>query len=179
WFGDLPVDMAAEQGAFYKEGGQWHEKLKEVEWDKDIINILKHTVKKTPKSRLEVKKTALVWHYRDVDPWLAELRVNQLVNALMTPTALAGLQIMKGNKIVEIKQSNFSKGAEAMRIIEGETYDFIMAIGDDTTDEEMFMALPPDTITIKVGKASRTARYNLPTQKETIAFLKQLIKGEG
>ncbi|MCD7938428.1 MAG: bifunctional alpha,alpha-trehalose-phosphate synthase (UDP-forming)/trehalose-phosphatase, partial [Tannerellaceae bacterium] len=37
WFGDLPVDMAAEHGAFYKEGGQWHEKVKEVEWDKDII----------------------------------------------------------------------------------------------------------------------------------------------
>ncbi|MCC8155607.1 MAG: trehalose-phosphatase [Tannerellaceae bacterium] len=175
WLGDLPLDMAAEHGAFYKEKGVWHEKVKEVEWDKDIVNILEHTVKKTPKSRLEIKKTALVWHYRDVDPWLADLRVNQLINALMTPCALANLQIMRGNKIVKIKQSDFSKGAEAMRIIEGGNYDFILAVGDDTTDEEMFMALPEDAATVKVGKASNVAHYNIPTQQETVAFLKKLI----
>lgn len=59
WFGALPAGLAAEHGAFYKEDGEWHEKVKDVEWDQDIVNIIKHTVKKTPKSRLEVKRQLL------------------------------------------------------------------------------------------------------------------------
>lgn len=157
WLGDLPIDLAAEHGAFYKEKGKWHEKIHEIAWDEEILRIMKHIVKRTPKSRLEIKKIALVWHYRSVDVWLAELRVNQLVNALMAPCARANLQIMRGNKIVEVKSSDFSKGAEAMRLISEENFDFIMAVGDDTTDEEMFQALPEEALTIKVGKYSSAA----------------------
>lgn len=174
WLGDLPIDLAAEHGAFYKEKGKWHEKIHEIAWDEEILRIMKHIVKRTPKSRLEIKKTALVWHYRSVDVWLAELRVNQLVNALMAPCARANLQIMRGNKIVEVKSSDFSKGAEAMRLISEENFDFIMAVGDDTTDEEMFQALPEEALTIKVGKCSSAAKFNIPTQPETIRFLKEL-----
>ncbi|MCD7977217.1 MAG: bifunctional alpha,alpha-trehalose-phosphate synthase (UDP-forming)/trehalose-phosphatase [Tannerellaceae bacterium] len=179
WLGSLPIDLAAEHGAFYKEKGKWHEKIHEIAWDEEIVRIMKHTVKRTPKSRLEIKKTALVWHYRSVDMWLAELRVNQLVNALMAPCARANLQIMRGNKIVEVKSSDFSKGAEAMRLISEETFDLVMAIGDDTTDEEMFQALPEEAVTIKVGKCSNAAKYNIPTQQGTIRFLKELITKEG
>ncbi|MCC8200102.1 MAG: bifunctional alpha,alpha-trehalose-phosphate synthase (UDP-forming)/trehalose-phosphatase [Tannerellaceae bacterium] len=174
WLGDLPIDLAAEHGAFYKEKGKWHEKIHEIAWDEEILRIMKHIVKRTPKSWLEIKKTALVWHYRSVDVWLAELRVNQLVNALMAPCARANLQIMRGNKIVEVKSSDFSKGAEAMRLISEENFDFIMAVGDDTTDEEMFQALPEEALTIKVGKCSSAAKFNIPTQPETIRFLKEL-----
>lgn len=51
-----------------------------------------------------------------------------------------------------------------------------MAIGDDTTDEEMFMALPQGAVTIKVGQSSNAALYNLPTQQQTISFLNKLTE---
>lgn len=82
---------------------------------------------------------------------------------------------MKGNKIIEVKNSDCSKGNEATRLMQEASYDFVMAIGDDTTDEEMFAALPPDAITIKVGKTSNNARYNLPQQEQVITFLTNLI----
>ena len=125
---------------------------------------------------MEVKDTALVWHYRNVDIWLADLRVTQLINALLNPCARRNLQIMKGNKIVEVKYGDISKGSEAKRLIEKGSYDFIMAIGDDTTDEEMFLALPQDAITIKVGQSSNAALYNLPTQEQTVSFLNKLME---
>ena len=53
--------------------------------------------------------------------------------------------------------------------------DFIMAIGDDTTDEDMFRALPPDGISIKVGSFSPTAKYRIPLQSKVLPFLKKLI----
>lgn len=176
WLGSLPVGLAAEHGAFYKENGKWNENIRKIEWDKEILDILKHAVKRTPGSRIEVKDTALVWHYRDVDPWLAELRINQLVNALINPLSRRNLQLMKGNKILEIKSPDFSKGMEALRLLKEYSYDFVMAIGDDTTDEDMFAALPQETITIKVGKSSKNAVYNIPTQSQTLSFLDRLAK---
>ncbi|NDW18750.1 bifunctional alpha,alpha-trehalose-phosphate synthase (UDP-forming)/trehalose-phosphatase [Dysgonomonas sp. 216] len=176
WLGHLPTGLAAEHGAFYKEEGIWHQTAQNIEWDDEIPEIIRQTVKRTPRSKMEVKDTALVWHYRNVDVWLADLRVTQLINALLNPCARHNLQIMKGNKIVEVKYNDISKGSEANRLINKGNYDFVMAIGDDTTDEEMFMALPPEAITIKVGQSSNAALYNLPTQQETLLFLLKLLE---
>jgi trehalose 6-phosphate synthase/phosphatase len=178
WLGHLPIGLAAEHGAFYREDGVWYQTAQKVEWDNEIPDIIKQTVKKTPRSKMEVKDTALVWHYRNVDIWLADLRVSQLINSLLNPCTRHNLQVMRGNKIVEVKSGDISKGSEAMRLIEKGIYDFIMAIGDDTTDEEMFMALPQNAITIKVGQSSNTALYNLPTQEQTIFFLDKLKEKE-
>lgn len=176
WFKDIPtISLAAEHGAYYKENGKWYNNLQEIIWDEDIMHILEQTTRKTPKSKIEIKKTALVWHYRAVDIWLAELRVNQLIKSLINPCSRLNLQIMRGNKVIEIKSSDFNKGSEAVRLLNKDNYDFVMAIGDDTTDEEMFMALPDDAVTIKVGKNATAAKYNLPTQSKTITFLKQLF----
>jgi len=178
WLGELNISMAAEHGAFFKENGKWYKNAPDIKWDDEILDIIHNTVKRTPRSKMEVKDTAVVWHYRDVDAWLADLRVNQLVDALMNPCSRHNLQIMKGNKIVEVKSTDFSKGSEAKRLIEKDDYDFIMAIGDDTTDEEMFMALPDDAVTIKVGKNTKSSKYNIPTQLQTIAFLSRLAEQE-
>ncbi|GAB6122429.1 bifunctional alpha,alpha-trehalose-phosphate synthase (UDP-forming)/trehalose-phosphatase [Dysgonomonas termitidis] len=175
WLGHLPIGLAAEHGAFYKEEGIWHQTAQNIEWDDEIPEIIRQTVKRTPRSKMEVKDTALVWHYRNVDVWLADLRVTQLINALLNPCARHNLQIMKGNKIVEVKYSDISKGSEANRLINKGNYDFVMAIGDDTTDEEMFMALPSDAIAIKVGQSSNAALYNLPIQQQTLSFLLGLL----
>ncbi len=176
WLGNLPIGLAAEHGAFYKENGEWHGENKKVEWDEEILKILENTVKRTPHSWTEVKDTSIVWHYRDVDTWLADLRVNQLLNALISPSSRNNLVIMKGHKIIEIKPAGFSKGTEAKRLISNNNYDFIIAIGDDTTDEEMFMSLPENAISIKIGQNTKTAKYNIPTQELTIHFLKELSK---
>ncbi len=174
WLGHLPLGMAAEHGMFYKENGDWQSKTPTSTWNDEILGIMNHTVKKTPRARLEVKETALVFHFRDVDVWLAEMRVTQLINELLTPCLRQNLQIMKGNKIVEVKSGEFTKGSEALRLINQGDYDFVMAMGDDTTDEEMFASLPPTAITIKVGTPSTAARYNIPGQEQTLGFLTAL-----
>ena len=70
WLGNLPVSFAAEHGAFYKEHGVWHNNMKKMDWENGLLSILRLFVSKTPGARLEVKETALVWHYRESDAWL-------------------------------------------------------------------------------------------------------------
>ena len=177
WLSRLPIDFAAEHGMFYKENGKWYRNIEHnIEWDEEILEIIRHTIDKTPNSHLEKKEAALVWHYRNVDVWLAELRSRQLINALIAPCARLNLQIIPGNKVVEIKPPDFNKGSEVTRRLKKDPYDFVLAIGDDTTDEDMFRALPADGISIKVGSFSPTAKYRIPLQSSVIPFLYKLIR---
>lgn len=124
---------------------------------------------------LEIKKTSLVWHYRNVNSWVGYLMGQKLIQAIQKPCQKLGLQIMQGNKIIEIKSARCSKGGVVKTLLKNHKYDFLMAIGDDTTDEDMFKAMPPEAITIKIGNLSPNARYNLNTQTQTLPFLHALL----
>ncbi|MBN2767339.1 MAG: bifunctional alpha,alpha-trehalose-phosphate synthase (UDP-forming)/trehalose-phosphatase [Paludibacteraceae bacterium] len=172
WFGNIAIDLAAEHGACYKEKGVWIDNVSdEVPWDNEIMEIVQNFVDKTPRSKIEEKNTTLVWHYRNVDTWLASLREQQLFEALMIPCARLGLQIMRGNKIIEIKSPLHTKGSEARRLMATDDFDFILAIGDDTTDEDTFRELPSNAFTIKVGSISEVAHYSLKSQSKVLPLL--------
>lgn len=177
WFKGLDLDFAAEHGMFYKENNKWHKNIPEkIIWDEEILNIIQHAIDKTPRSFMEQKEASLVWHYRNVDVWLAELRSQQLVNALIGPCSRLNLQIVPGNKVVEIKPPEFTKGSEVLRRMDKQNYDFVLAIGDDTTDEDMFRVLPPDGVSVKVGNFSQAAKYRIPLQSSVVPFLTNLTR---
>lgn len=179
WFGGLPVSLAAEHGAFYKDRGAWRCNIRPASWDPKLSALLEHFARKTPRSRIERKQTALAWHYREADSWLGQLRAQQLVNALMPLCARLNLHILQGDKVVEIKSPRFTKGSETLRLLRQERYDFILALGDDTTDDDMFAALPPRALSIKIGNASEHARYNMPEQSEVVPLLELLARDRG
>jgi len=91
--------------------------------------------------------------------------------------ARLNLHILQGDKVVEIKSPRFTKGSETLRLLRQERYDFILALGDDTTDDDMFAALPPRALSVKVGNASEHARYNMPEQSEVVPLLELLGPG--
>lgn len=174
WLGNLHISLAAEHGAYYKENGEWINKVHQNEWSSGLLSILKLFVEKTPHSHLEIKDTALAWHYRECDAWLGTLRAQQLTNALISICLKQKLEIIQGNKVIEIKSPDYNKGSEVARQLQHGNYDFIIAMGDDTTDNDMFEALPQKAFTIKVGNVSETARYNIPEQKDVLPFLQTL-----
>ncbi|MCI2081716.1 MAG: bifunctional alpha,alpha-trehalose-phosphate synthase (UDP-forming)/trehalose-phosphatase [Bacteroidales bacterium] len=175
WFGPLAIDMEAEHGAAYKREGIWHERVIKTTWSKELLHFLNTFVDITPGAYLEKKETALVWHYRNVDDWLASLREQQLINALIAPCSRYGLQIMRGNKIVEIKSSRYSKSSCIGDLLDKGNYDFILCMGDDVTDEDMFRTLPSSAYTIKIGEISDTARYDIFQQEDVLPFLKGIM----
>jgi len=172
WFGELSIDLSAEHGADFKQNGTWNKLVQDTIWDDEIMNILHDFVDKTPGSHIEIKRTALVWHFRSVDDWLAILREQQLINALISPCNRHGLQLMRGNKILEIKSPLYSKKIAVEKLLSENLYDFVLAIGDDVTDEDMFMALHDiNAYSIKVGTNSDMAKYNIPLQTDVLPFL--------
>ena len=177
WVGNLPVDIIGEHGVWLKENGngKWHtiDKL-DNRWKKEIGPILETYVNKTPGSLVEQKDYSMVWHYRRVEPGLGELRAREIISHLKYLSSNMGLQVLEGDKVVEIKNLEVNKGRAAQRWLEQNPADFIMAVGDDWTDEDTFKAMPEDAITIKVGGDFSAAKYSVPSYKEVRDILKGL-----
>jgi trehalose 6-phosphate synthase/phosphatase len=180
WFGKFNVDLIAEHGVWLKEGqADWRtiQILKKV-WKREIRPLLELFVDRTPGSLLEEKDFSLVWHYRQADPDLAAIRLMELKDALIDLTENLHLEIMDGNKVIEIKNAGINKGTAALRWIDRGWWDFIMAIGDDVTDENMFAIMPDRVHSIKVGLHPSRARFFLDSVKEVRDFLKELTKAD-
>jgi trehalose 6-phosphate synthase/phosphatase len=176
-FGDQSITLFAEHGALRRVEGQWISVYrKDLSWQPDIIRIMQEVTDNTPGSHIERKKTAIVWHYRSTDKWLADMRSSQLVNKLIYPCTRRQLYLMRGSKIIEVKPSEYTKGTSIKNFFKCSEYDFILAAGDDTTDEDMFDALPREAFTIKVGKPSDKSRYTIANSVELVKLLKSLIK---
>ncbi|KAA2238579.1 bifunctional alpha,alpha-trehalose-phosphate synthase (UDP-forming)/trehalose-phosphatase [Chitinophaga agrisoli] len=177
WLGHLKLDLIAEHGAWNKKQGARWKKLPGLndQWKQDIYPTLDTYTDRTPGSFIEEKSYSLVWHYRKVEQGLGELRANELMNNLRYYTNDKGLQVLPGDKVIEVKNVEINKGRAAINWLQDRPYDFVMAIGDDHTDEDIFKALPEETISIKVGSQVSAARYYLRNFQEVRQFLATLV----
>ncbi|MFC1794506.1 trehalose-phosphatase [Planctomycetota bacterium] len=82
--------------------------------------------------------------------------------------------MFEGNKILEVKSQVVNKGRAAEHWVTKQDWDFILAAGDDYTDEEMFSILPEEAYSIKVGFAASKARFNVDSVKDIRMLLKRL-----
>jgi trehalose 6-phosphate synthase/phosphatase len=178
WFGKLPINIIGEHGLFIRErNGNW-KMLKPVRknWKRKIIPIMNRYVEKLPGAFVEEKEFSVVFHYRRSDQAFAEQRVKELMNYLVSFTTNIDVQVLSGNKVVEVRNSGIDKGVAAMRFLQRmkKKPRFILAIGDDMTDEDLFRAMPMDAFSIKVGLNPSYAMYNLGSTSDVIALLKEL-----
>jgi trehalose 6-phosphate synthase/phosphatase len=121
---------------------------------------------------LENKNASLVWHYRNAEEDIASLRINELKDDLSEILKNEPkLQIMEGDKVLEIKSILYDKGTMASAIIKKGNFDFILALGDDGTDEFLFREIPDYGFTIKVGTSPTSARFNIRNQSQTNEIL--------
>jgi len=84
---------------------------------------------------------------------------------------------MGGNKVIEIKNFEVNKGKVASWL-DKDHYDYILALGDDHTDEDMFKALPADAYTIKIGSNISAARFYMRDYREVRKLLRTLAAKE-
>ena len=132
-------------------------------------------------ARVETKPHSLVWHYRGAPPYYAEKYAVTIKRVFRPLLKQYGLELLQGNKVLEIKNPHVNKGAAAQRWLK-RGYQFILALGDDMTDEELFAALPDlpragnAVYSIKIGRGRTAAKYRLPSSDETIKLLKSLAR---
>lgn len=176
WFGHLPVDMVAEHGAYLKQKGIWRSGvLDDGSW-KDLVRpFLQEFVSRCPGAFVEEKSHSLAWHYRNTREETGFLRSRELIFT-MDNLLPEKLRVLDGNKVVEIKSIETDKGKVARQLTLAQPYDFVLALGDDRTDEDMFCALTlKNQHTVKVGRGSTAAKYRV----NGVAEVLELLQGFG
>ena len=174
WFdGEWKVHFVAEHGVWFREpGNDWH-MMEQInnDWRSSVEPLLEYYVDQTPRSFIEYKNFSLVWHYRNADPDLGMQRAWELKDELRTLTSNLNLEIMDGDKVLEIKYSGINKGRAASHKLGDNSYDFILAVGDDWTDEFTFEAMPKEAFTIKVGTKTTKASFYI----ESIELVREML----
>lgn len=173
WFGDLPVGLIAEHGVWRSDyaskadagqSRQWNRLAglpDAAEWKQQIEPIMQESVKAVAKSFIEQKDDAMAWHYRLSDQRKANSERVKLLEKLRAITGKLGLMVMENAKVVEVCPVAVSKGQAVAPILEQGDYDFVLAAGDDTTDETMFAVMPEHSWSIKVGPGLTRAHSRL------------------
>jgi trehalose 6-phosphate synthase/phosphatase len=181
WFGDVKnIWLAAEHGSVLRSplSTYWEEPSLTVgrHWKARVYPILEHFVNRTPGSFIEEKEFSLVWHYRMSEPEFGDWLANDLVANLEQMLADSPVRAIKGQKTVEIKVVWANKSRLYSRLVPAIVKpDFILAAGDDATDEELFAHLPPNAWTIHVGRNRSRARHYVDGPDEMAGLLEQLI----
>jgi len=178
WFGAIPINLVAEHGAIIKKSHNknWHEVEKSnTNWKNIILPTLKRYTGLTPGARIEIKQNSLAWHYRAAKPYQAQKYAVIIRRTLGPFLKTYGLELLQGNKVLEIKNPRISKASAARQWID-QDYPFVLSIGDDVTDETLFLTLPDNCYGIKVGRGRTAARFRVASNKEAITLLRKLTR---
>jgi trehalose 6-phosphate synthase/phosphatase len=174
WLGDLPVGLHAEHGFWSRWPGEaWASALPAPSDALGAIDgIMAEVVRRTPGSFVERKGASLAWHYRMSEPILAARRLDELRRRIQAALP-ADLELLDGNKVLEVRMRGADKTAVGQRIIarDADAETAILAIGDDRTDEDLFRALPPGAITVRVGPGASRAGHRIDGPDEVRALL--------
>lgn len=179
WLGDIPCTLVAEHGAWIRVDMRldWKaQKTVSTAWKSQVMPVLKTYEARVPGSFVEEKEFGLAWHYRKSNPELGEIRSCELFDNLNEFLANTDLQLMHGKKVIEVRPGGVNKGQAAQNLLMLDTYDFVLALGDDWTDEDLFKALPEGAYSIKIGFGTTSARFFLDSPQSCRSFLHDLAK---
>jgi trehalose 6-phosphate synthase/phosphatase len=178
-FRDLPVTLVAEHGYFVRKPGEaWESTVStDAQWKEVVKPILMEYVNRCNGTFIEEKTGSIAWHYRNADSDFAQLRLHELRDDLSEIIRhKTDFEILEGNKVLEVKSGRYDKGLAAAVLITDEYFDFILAAGDDKTDESLFQVMPDHAYTIRIGINPSFARYNVSDFSGLINLLKTFVE---
>jgi trehalose-phosphatase len=141
-----------------------------------VARVLRRKLRGLPGIVVEPKQGTVAIHYRR-----ATRRRRELAWKVVQPFLDGRMQLVAGKKVWDLAPLDAGKQVDkwsAVRFILQEEgiaarqFANVVYLGDDTTDERVFRALPG--ITVAVGKRRRTAaRFYLDSPREVLRFLRR------
>ncbi|KAI4328232.1 hypothetical protein L6164_020605 [Bauhinia variegata] len=195
WFDSCKMlGLAAEHGYFlrWSRDSEWEAShlSADLDWKKIVEPVMRLYTEATDGSNIEIKESALVWHHQDADPDFGSCQAKELLDHLESVLANEPAVVSRGQHIVEVKPQGISKGLVAEKVLltmvnDGNPPDFVMCIGDDRSDEDMFesilrsvscpsMPVTPEIFACTVGRKPSKAKYYLDDAADVVKLLQGL-----
>lgn len=189
------LGIAAEHGYFLRlsHDAEWETCLPvtDFDWKQIAEPVMKLYTETTDGSTIETKESALVWNYQYADPDFGSCQAKELLDHLESVLANEPVSVKSGQHIVEVKPQGVNKGLVAERLLvtmrqKGMLPDFVLCIGDDRSDEDMFEviirakglpSLSPvaEVFACTVGRKPSKAKYYLEDTTEILRMLQGLV----
>ncbi len=176
---DLPFECAAEHGALYRPVNTenfFSPNGLTMSHRERIESRLDDWLKKFPGAEIESKEFSLVFHYRLASPRPTVFELLTIQKSILED--LAGTHCLPGKDILEFRATAAGKGEFLRWRLQDDDNrrGTILAIGDDVTDEALFLAAKAfGGTSIKVGEGHSTADFRLRNVESVGAFLKALL----
>ncbi|XP_031263126.1 probable alpha,alpha-trehalose-phosphate synthase [UDP-forming] 9 [Pistacia vera] len=188
------LGIAAEHGYFirWSKTSDWETSHPgaDLEWIRIVEPVMKLYTEATDGSSIETKESALVWQYQDADPDFGSCQAKEMLDHLENVLANEPAVVKRGQHIVEVKPQGVTKGLVAEKVLlqmvnSGRPPDFVMCVGDDRSDEDMFESIlntlsshslpaPPEIFACTVGRKPSKAKYYLDDAVDVVKMLKGL-----
>lgn len=191
------LGLAAEHGYLYKWGDTRSGAGADDVWlcTKDNFDDswkdLTHSVmdiytQRTHGTYIELKGSALLWQFRDADPEFGQLQAKELHDQLNQVLEHFHVEVITGTDYLEVRPEGVDKGVIVDRVLStletsGNYVDFVLCVGDDSSDEFMFQYLEdtrsrPKMFTVTVGKKPSAAKYFVNDVDQVKEILHSLTK---
>ncbi|KAK7390890.1 hypothetical protein VNO78_19069 [Psophocarpus tetragonolobus] len=193
WFSSCErMGIAAEHGYFVRtnQNAEWETcvPVPDFEWKQIAEPVMQLYTETTDGSNIETKESALVWNYEYADRDFGSCQAKELFDHLESVLANEPVSVKSSPNIVEVKPQGVSKGIVAERLLltmqqKGVIPDFVLCIGDDRSDEDMFgvimnakSSLSPvaEVFPCTVGQKPSKAKYYLEDTSEILRMLQGL-----
>ncbi|CAL0331507.1 unnamed protein product [Lupinus luteus] len=195
WFSSCKrMGLVAEHGYFlrWSEDSVWETTnvFADLDWKNIVEPIMQLYTETTDGSNMEIKESALVWRHQDADPDFGKSQAKELLNHLESVLANEPAVAKKGQHVVEVNPQGISKGLVAEKVLStmvngGNLPDFVMCIGDDISDEDMFesilrtvscpsLPVAPEIFACTVGQKPSKAKYYLDDPSDVLKLLQCL-----
>lgn len=190
------LGIAAEHGYFLRwpQNKEWEisSQNSEFGWMQMAEPVMRLYTEATDGSSIETKESALVWKYRDADSGFGFAQAKEMLDHLEGVLANEPVAVKSGQFIVEVKPQGVTKGLVAEKIFtsmveNGKRADFVLCIGDDRSDEDMFeiignavsrniLSSYTSIFACTVGQKPSKAKYYLDDTTEVITMLESLAE---
>lgn len=205
YFGDVRgLGLAAEHGFYYKwpqdfarssSHSKWHtmRELGDQSWKEAAKHVMDIYVQRTYGTYIETKGNSLIWQFRDADPEFGLMQSKELETHLKDVMEPHSIDVIRGGGIndgyIEVRPQGISKGSflhYAMSKLNKHNRhaDFLMAVGDDSSDEPMFthiaslLASTPTreltAVSVSVGKKPTAAQCYVDDPSAVLELLSTL-----
>ncbi|GAB4857853.1 Sesquithujene synthase A [Ancistrocladus abbreviatus] len=195
WFSSCEnLGIAAEHGFFIRENNDavWEtcKPLSNFDWKQVAEPVMQLYTETTDGSFIETKESALVWNYQYADRDFGSCQAKELLDHLESVLANEPVSVKSGQHIVEVKPQGVNKGFVAQRLLakmqqKGMLPDFVLCIGDDRSDEDMFEVIMSartgssfssvaEVFACTVGQKPSKAKYYVEDTGEILRMLQGL-----
>ncbi|PKA65450.1 Alpha,alpha-trehalose-phosphate synthase [UDP-forming] 6 [Apostasia shenzhenica] len=194
WFDSCgKLGISAEHGYFtrWSRDTPWEscDIAAEFNWKRIAEPVMRHYTEATDGSYIEHKESALVWHHQEADPDFGACQAKELLDHLENVLANEPVVVKRGQHIVEVNPQGISKGIVVRNLIStilnrGKAPDFVLCIGDDRSDEDMFETITcpsksdlpeaSEVFACTVGKKPSKAKYYLDDTVDVMKLLEGL-----